>query len=380
MILLGRATGAAYRQQPMRRRHLLLAAAATLAAALTPAAAAQAATGLPPIKHVFVIVLENKEFAEWFGAGRTYDPYLAQTLTADGALIPNYFGVGHSSADNYIALISGQPPTADSKNDCPDPLSTQPATADANGVAQGNGCVYPPNFQDIGDQLTAAGLTWKAYAENIPSPCSQLSGGPGDYARKHNPFVFFQSGVQSGECAANDVPLTNLQSDLASASTTANVSYIFPDECDDGHSDCTSATPLAPIPEVGAEVDEMTQYDAFLKTYVPMITSSPAFHDGLLVVTFDEGYDPFGCCGEPAQDPDGSFPGGEDGSPGTGGGQVGAVAISPFITPGTVSDGQYNHYSLLGSIEDLFGLPHLGEARLPGTTTFGSDVYTNPGG
>jgi hypothetical protein len=135
------------------------------------------------------------------------------------------------------------------------------------------------------------------------------------------------------------------------------------------------------VPEVGSEADEMGQADAFLKQYVPMITSSPAFKaDGLLLITWDEGYDPFGCCGEPAQDPDGSFPGGVSGSPGTGGGQVGAVAISRFITPGTTSSGQYNHYSLLASIEDLFGLPHLAEARLPGTTTFGSDVYSNPAG
>jgi len=61
-------------------------------------------------------------------------------------------------------------------------------------------------------------------------------------------------------------------------------------------------------------------------------------------------------------------------------GQVGAIALSPFIAPGGTSNDQYNHYSLLASIEDLFGLPRLAEARLPGTTTFGADVYTNPGG
>src|SRR5206468_1248516 len=138
------------------------------------------------------------------------------------------------------------------------------------------------------------------------------------------------------------------------------------------HSDCTNNNP---DPVLGAEADEMTQYDAFLQKYVPMMTSAPAFKNELLIITFDEGYDPFGCCGESVQDPDGSYPGGEAGSPGTGGGQVGAVAISRFIAPGTRTISQYNHYSLLASIEDLFRLPHLAEARLPGTTTFGSDVY-----
>jgi phospholipase C len=365
----------------MRRklsRLAVLALGVGVAASCVCSSAASAASGLPPVRHVFVIVLENKEFAEWFGAGRSFDPYLTGTLTQQGVLMPNYFGVGHSSADNYIAMVSGQPPTADSKNDCPDPLGAQPTTADSNGVAQGNGCLYPPSFQTVGDQLASAGLTWKAYAENIPSPCSSLHDGPGNYERKHNPFPFFQSGVNSGQCAANDVGLTSLQGDLASASTTANVNYVFPDECSDGHSDCTGTNP---VPGVGSEADALTQADAFLKQYVPMITSSPAFKaDGLLLITWDEGYDPFGCCGEPAQDPDGSFPGGEAGSPGTGGGQVGAIAISPFITPGGVSTSQYNHYSLLASIEDLFGVPRLAEARLPGTTTFGTDVYTNPGG
>jgi hypothetical protein len=321
-----------------------------------------------------VIVLENKEFVEWFGPGRLYDPYLVDTLAPQGALLPNYFGVGHSSADNYIALISGQPPTTDSKNDCEDPLRTQSAAADANGVAQGNGCLYPPNFKDIGDQLAAAGLTWKAYAQNIPSPCSPLHDGPGNYVRKHNPFPFFESGIQSGQCAANDVGLTQLPADLADSSSTANVSYVFPDECDDGHSDCTGSNP---VPVIGSEADELAQADAFLKRFVPLITSSPAFRaDGLLVITWDEGDDPFGCCGEPFRDPDGSFPGGEAGSPGTGGGQVGAVAISRFIRPRTISLHTYNHYSLLASIEGLFGLSRLGEARLPGVTTFGPDVYT----
>ena len=340
--------------------------------------ARHAATGLPAIKHVFVIVLENKEFAEWFGPGRLYDPYLVNTLIPEGALIPNYFGTGHSSADNYISMISGQPPTADSKNDCPDPMTTVGAKTDANGIAQSNGCLYPPSYQDIGDQLAGKNLTWKAYAQNIPAPCSPLHDGPGSYERKHNPFVFFESGIQSGACAADDVGLGGLSTDLASASTTANVNYIFPDECDDGHSDCT--TPANPIPVIGAEVDEMAQADAFLKKYVPLITASQAYKDdGLLVITWDEGDDPFGCCGEPMQDPDGSYPGGEAGSPGTGGGQVGAVALSKFIKPGTLSTSMYNHYSLLATIEGLFGLPRLAEARLSGVNAFGSDVFTNSG-
>ncbi|MHB8342238.1 MAG: alkaline phosphatase family protein [Mycobacteriales bacterium] len=347
------------------------------------AAQASAAPGLPPVRHVFVIVLENKEFAEAFGAGRSYAPYLTQTLPAMGELMPNYFGTGHDSADNYLAMVAGQPPTFDSKNDCGDPLTTVPASSDANGIAQGNGCVYPPQFLTIADQLAARGLTWRGYAENLPAPCSLVASGPGNYARKHNPFVFFQSLRDSGQCTANDVGLSQLTTDLASPSTTPNYAFIIPDQCSDGHNDCTSST-ANPAQQ---QTDELTQADAFLREWVPQILASKAFeHHGLLVITNDEGVDTASCCGEPATDPDGSSPGGYSGSvpglgtvvvPGLGGGQVGAVLLSPFITPGSITLNQYNHYSLLRSVEDLFGLGHLAEAGLAGVTSFGSDVYTN---
>jgi len=112
---------------------------------------------------------------------------------------------------------------------------------------------------------------------------------------------------------------------------------------------------------------------------VPMITSSPAFQqNGLLIVTFDEAVnDSTACCGEvpgPYEQANGIQPG----INGPGGGVVGAVLLSPFIAPGTVSTVPYNHYAMLGSIEDLFGLPRLADAA--GTTAFGSDVFTRPNG
>jgi phosphatidylinositol-3-phosphatase len=53
-----------------------------------------------------------------------------------------------------------------------------------------------------------------------------------------------------------------------------------------------------------------------------------------------------------------------------------AVLLSPFIKPGTSTEASSNHCSLLASIEDMFALKRLPEARLPGTATFGSDVVT----
>jgi len=355
---------------PATTRRRLLLAAALACAVLGGAARADAATPAPvaPVRHVWVIVLENKEFAETFGPGRAAAPYLTETLPSEGALVPNYFGTGHSSADNYIAMVAGQPPTTESKEDCPDPMTTLPEASDENGVAQGGGgCVYPANFKTIADQLVARHRTWKAYAQNIPAPCSLAHDGPGDYERKHNPFPFFLSVRESGQCAINDVGLpAHLRG--------ANVNFIFPDECDDGHSDCTATGPVTPAEE---QADELAQSDAFLKKWVPQITRTRSFkRNGLLAIVWDEGDETLSCCGEPEVDPDGSFPGGEAGLPGAGGGQTGAVLLSPFIKPGTVSEQSYNHYSLLASIEEMFKLGRLGEAHLPGTTTFGRDIFT----
>src|SRR5258708_33183454 len=79
------------------------------------------AAGLPPIRHVFTIVLENEEFARSFGTGQAESPYLARTLPLSGAFVPNYYGTGHSSLDNYIAMTSGQGNNPKTSGDCHDP-------------------------------------------------------------------------------------------------------------------------------------------------------------------------------------------------------------------------------------------------------------------
>src|SRR5947199_3905760 len=107
----------------MRRLVLSLVACAALAAP----AAAGAATAPPPAHHVFVIVLENHEFFDTFGpGGQVFAPYLNRTLVPMGQLLTQYYGVGHSSADNYIAMASGQPPTPSGQDDCPDNPSNGP--------------------------------------------------------------------------------------------------------------------------------------------------------------------------------------------------------------------------------------------------------------
>jgi phosphatidylinositol-3-phosphatase len=109
---------------------------------------------------------------------------------------------------------------------------------------------------------------------------------------------------------------------------------------------------------------------------VPLIASSPACKkNGLVEITFDESDGPqsdaSACCGEHSGPADSPLPG----ITGPGGGLIGAVLLSPFIAPGTVSATPLNHYSSLASWETLFGVPRLADAA-PVPATFGSDVFT----
>jgi phosphatidylinositol-3-phosphatase len=371
----------------------------------TAKAAAAPSTGLPPIHHVFVIVLENEGYGITFG-NPTVDPYLATTLPASGALLTNYYGIGHNSNGNYIALISGQAPNPLNQADCP-VFVDFPATATvaADGQISDSGCVYPTAVTTVADQLTTAHLTWKGYMEdmgNVPSRESAVCGHPavgspdhteaavaGDgYATRHNPFVYFHSIIDHSSCRSRVVPLgtttgtlpagtpsgvTGLATDLKSISTTPNLSFITPNLCNDGHD--------APCVNQQASSSALTNIDSFLATWVPRITGSPAFKkNGLLEVTFDEadadGGNPANatsCCNE--------LPGPAAANPGVtgpGGGRTGAVLVSPFIKGGTTTTVPYNHFSTLASIEDLFHLAKLGQAKTV-SATFGHDVFTKPG-
>ncbi|TFD16111.1 alkaline phosphatase family protein [Cryobacterium sp. TMT2-23] len=342
-------------------------AASTPPATSTPSAR-------PGVQHVFVINLENKGYDRTWSADSTA-PYLSGTLRDQGVLLTQYFGVAHHSLPNYIAQISGQGPNPQTQADCGTYTNfVQTGTADFD-QAVGDGCVYPARVPTVADQLGTAGLRWKGYFEDMGKACRHPSPGavddtqrarPGDmYAARHNPFVYFARITGSPDCARNVVDLTELEGDLAQASTTANLTMISPNLCHDGHD----------YPCVDGEPGGLASADAWLREWVPRILASPAFAaDGLLVITFDESdsakSDSSACCGE-VPGPNAARPGIE----GPGGGRVGALVLSPFTAGGTSSDTPYNHYSLLATIEDTFSLPYLGYAATPGLARFGSDVF-----
>jgi hypothetical protein len=359
---------------------VLLAATAIGYGPAQPAATASAPTAtqgqgyLPGAKHVFVINLENKGYDETWGPASAA-PYLSQTLRGQGVLLNQYFGTAHNSLPNYVAEISGQGPNPQTQADCQNYSPFVGSGTASSGQAVGDGCVFPANVPTIAGQLAAAGKTWKGYMEDMGTPCRHPALGAVDdtqkakvgdqYAARHNPFVYFAGITGSPDCAKNDVDLSTLKTDLASTATTFNLSMITPNLCHDGHD----------APCVDGQPGGLASADQWLKQWVPAITSSPAFkQDGVLVITFDESDGPqsdaSACCGE---GPGPNSP--QPGITGQGGGRVGALVLSPFTRGGTWSTTPYNHYSLLASLEDTFGLPYLGYAATPGLNRFGLDVY-----
>lgn len=379
--------------------------------------------GSPPIKHVFMIVLANQGFQATFGHNHN-DPYLAKTLVQQGELVNNYYSVAGGSLANEIALISGQGPTPNTVNNCPIYTDVVPGDSGAKGQVLGTGCVYPAGTQTLADLLTAAGQQWKAYVQTKGAgkparleACSHPKIGAHDHGQPtptnpdvtwRNPFLYFQA-LTKDKCPKNDVPLTQLASDLKSATTTPALSYIVANPCENG-----SATPCAPGAKAGP-----TAADKFLKSIVPGIMKSAAYKaDGLIAITYDQAPqsvpnpDQSRCCNSPkdypnligfgpipttsgtsgtsgptgpagpsgATGPTGPAPpvdlGGGQTSPTGGGGQVGLLLLSRYVQPGVaeVTD-YYNHYSLLASIENAFGLKPLGYAKDSQLPVFGPGVW-----
>ena len=360
------------------------------------------------IQHVFVIVLENEGFDVTFGPN-SKAPFLSKTLTSQGVLLNQYFGTGHVSLDNYIAMLSGQAATPDTRNDCQVYADFALTGTTPDGQAVGSGCVYPASVKTLPNQLDAVGKTWRGYMEdmgNDPAREAASCGHPalntkdltqaaeapsasvplGDqYATRHNPFVYFHSIIDSAACGENVVNLTRLPQDLRSEDSTPNFVFITPNLCNDGHdAPCKNGQPGG-----------LVSADLFLQKWIPLIQSTKAYqHDGLIIITFDEGGltagpNPNGpgivvsapgqfCCNEQPGPNLAPFPQSTNIAPGValafqsyGGDRTGAVLLSPFVKPGTTSDTPFNHYSLLKTLENIFDTDgYLGYAAAPGLVPF----------
>ena len=285
-----------------------------------------------PVKHVFLLSLASPGYEATFGNG-TQMPYLSGELRPQGVLLTDYSLLDSAPLPNSFAAISGQPPTAASKAGCPEVEA----------------CLYDVETLTLADQLVAGRYSWHGYFEGMadgegkPDACVQPDpAAPGaetasGYSPSLNPFVFFHSLLDLGDCNENDVPFDELAGSLKKADATANFSYISPNLCNAGfRGKCPEGTP------------DGAAADAFLARVVPEILASPAYEaDGLLIVSFGAA-DP-----APPTDP-AAAP--EDPK------KVGALLLSPLLAPGGTDGAPYDPYSLLRSVEDLFALEPLGRA------------------
>ncbi len=254
-----------------------------------------AATTSSAIQHVFVIWMENKGYTQVWNTSST--PYIT-SLGKSYVRATNFYALKHPSLPNYLTFIGGS--NYGITTDC-SPSSTCHISA-----------------KNLADRLEAKGLRWKAYEESMPAPCYSTTSG--NYAPKHNPFVYFDDiRTNSTRCKGKDVSFGGLSTDLASASTTPNFAFITPNLCSDMHS-CSTSTG-----------------DSWLKNHVPAILKSPACTSDtcLVIVTWDED--------------NGSY----------GNHVLTIFAGSGAKTGGVTSSVKYNHYSALRTVEYIFGLPTL---------------------
>jgi phosphatidylinositol-3-phosphatase len=376
----------------------------TPATTTTPAATST----LPKVSHVFEIALSTTTYKAAF-ADKSAAPYL-HSLEAKGTLLRGYESLGHGELADYLATVSGQAPNAATSAGCTKYQEfRQGVVAKSNGLVPGIGCVYPETALTIGDQVTAKGATWKAYIADMgKQTCSHpnsgavddalLPGAESTYDTRHNPFIYFHSLLDLGDCASDDQDLTHLSAALAHKSRTARFSFIAPGACEDAAATATTApstttttttsttsstptsstptssttpaetttptvtetttttttsttgttsteTDATPAPVVGCPAGQpvgIPAEDAFLKLWVPRILASPAYKDdGVLILAF---------AGER-----GRHPGGVS--------RTGALVISARTKKGKVVSTAYRPYSLLRTVEDMLGDTALAHAQ-----------------
>jgi hypothetical protein len=307
------------------------------------------------VGHVFVIALTTTSYRAAFGPGSVAH-YLNRKLRRKGVLLSGYRTLGGSELPDYLAMVSGQAPNADTRGECATYAEfSGSAKVASDGQVPGPGCVYPDTVLTVADQATAAGKQWKAYlADMSGATCvhpnsnaaddAALPGAGSDYDTRHNPFIYFHSLLDLGGCSSNDVGLQDLTKDLHKAKRTPTYAFIAPGLCEEPSAGaCPDASP-------GGLAGE----DAFLKQVVPAILASSAYKQGgVLMIVFAKA---------PSTDASGPV-------------RTGALILSPKVKAGSTVSTRYSPYSVLRSVEDLLGytpLVHASTAKSFANVALGS--------
>ena len=242
---------------------------------------------------MIVVFFENKEYGSIIGSSSA--PRFNR-LAKRYALMTRFHGVTHPSLPNYIAFVSGSTQGIDS--------NCTRCSVDARSLA---------------DTIEESGRTWKTYAEGLPSP-GFTGATSGRYAKKHNPFLYFDPVLASQERRERVVPYDRFKSDLA-AGSLPDFSLVIPDMCNSMH-DCSVRTG-----------------DQWLSRFIDPLLKGSLLRDSVVFVTFDEGK-----------------------SDVRGGGHIATLAVGPTVRRGSRYTAVNDLYGLLRTIEDAWRLPRLGKS------------------
>lgn len=256
--------------------------------------------------------MENAEYGEVIGSASA--PYINGLARRYGLETAGY-AIRHPSLPNYIALSSGT--TGGLESDC-------------------TSCTV--HAVNLVDQLEAAGISWKAYLEDMPTPCFKGAASAG-YAKKHNPFAYYPDVAENPARCAHLVGFAVLARDLREG-RLPTYSWISPNLCDDGH-DCALRTA-----------------DRFLAATAPALLHELGPH-GVLILTWDEGSSDRGCCGVAS------------------GGQVATIVAGPDVVRGGRDPEPLDHYGTLATVERALGLPLLAGAGARGAGNL-NRLFTQP--
>jgi phosphatidylinositol-3-phosphatase len=297
---------------------------------------------MPKYDHTFVIIEENKAAEQIIGSPNA--PNINQLAKTYG-LASNFYGVVHPSEANYIAMLGGS--TFGIHDD--DAFYCQAGRTDefCSHSKQPDYANHTIDSKSLMDQLQAKNLTWKGYFEDIPKPGSKAVVAPNFvralYAAKHNGFMNFKSVQSDRNLAQRVVGLPQLTADLKNG-TAPNYSHIVPNQCHEMHglAECSNLDALIKTGDaiVGQLVNQITQASLWSSA-----------QNNAIIITFDEDNNPSdkttpqGCCGF---DPKSAA--------NFGGGHIATIVITNHGPRGVEDATAYNHYSLLRTTEEAFGI------------------------
>ena len=275
----------------------------TLSTPVTAPTLQAPASSVPAFDHVFVVMMENTDYSQVIGD--TTDAPFINSLAKQGTLLDNYSGAYHPSDENYLAIAGG------------------------NTFVQG--AIYYPNIkvtaQNIGDELEAAGKTWKAYEQGMGTPCNTSNNNDSYYEPDDAPFFNFTDVAQNASrCAAHLFDTTQLTTDLQSAATTPNFAWIAADDYYDGEASGNGSAKSLQV------------QNGWLQQTLQPIINSPAWttQRSLIVLTWDES------------------------STETGNHLATVLVGSPgTVQSGYISNASYNHYSTGRTVENALGIAPL---------------------